>query len=140
MRNSNLIEHYSEKEDLRYKQFLLQLRQSKLDPSFEFHAAVIFAESLEVLLIALESLHEEAKPLGLEVSWLKTKVQLVSVRDNLAWRRPRVHKARGWGKLMFLVESCLVWEVSLHGDSGVVSPRSGVVGWARRCAPGVCPQ
>ncbi|KAG0719065.1 Retrovirus-related Pol polyprotein from type-1 retrotransposable element R2 [Chionoecetes opilio] len=38
--------------------------------------AVIFAESLEVLGMALEALHEEAKPLGLEVSWLKTKVQV----------------------------------------------------------------
>ncbi|KAG0713018.1 X-linked retinitis pigmentosa GTPase regulator-interacting protein 1 [Chionoecetes opilio] len=37
--------------------------------------SVIFAESLEVLVMALEALHEEAKPLGLEVSWLKTKVQ-----------------------------------------------------------------
>ncbi|KAG0710715.1 hypothetical protein GWK47_022229 [Chionoecetes opilio] len=37
--------------------------------------AVIFAESLEVLVMALEALHEEAKPLGFEVSWLKTKVQ-----------------------------------------------------------------
>ncbi|KAG0714867.1 Retrovirus-related Pol polyprotein from type-1 retrotransposable element R2 [Chionoecetes opilio] len=37
--------------------------------------AVIFAESLEVLVMALEALHEEAKPLGLEFSWLKTKVQ-----------------------------------------------------------------
>ncbi|KAG0726744.1 Scm-like with four MBT domains protein 2 [Chionoecetes opilio] len=39
--------------------------------------AVIFAESLEVLVMALEALHEEAKPLGLEVSWLKTKVQVM---------------------------------------------------------------
>ncbi|KAG0713021.1 hypothetical protein GWK47_017152 [Chionoecetes opilio] len=38
--------------------------------------AVIFAESLEVLVMALDVLHEEAKPLGLEVSWLKTKVQV----------------------------------------------------------------
>ncbi|KAG0712241.1 hypothetical protein GWK47_018914 [Chionoecetes opilio] len=30
--------------------------------------AVIFAESLEVLVMALEALHEEAKPLGLKVS------------------------------------------------------------------------
>ncbi|KAG0721439.1 Adenosine deaminase [Chionoecetes opilio] len=34
--------------------------------------AVIFAESLQVLVMALEALHVEAKPLGLEVSWLKT--------------------------------------------------------------------
>ncbi|KAG0721213.1 PiggyBac transposable element-derived protein 4 [Chionoecetes opilio] len=33
-------------------------------------------ESMEVLVMALEALHEEAKPLGLEVSWLKTKVQV----------------------------------------------------------------
>ena len=38
--------------------------------------AVIFAETLEVLVMALESLHEEAKPLGLKVSWPKTKVQV----------------------------------------------------------------
>ncbi|KAG0725535.1 Alpha-N-acetylglucosaminidase [Chionoecetes opilio] len=38
--------------------------------------AVIFAESLEVLVMALEALHKEAKPLGLEVSWLQTKVQV----------------------------------------------------------------
>ncbi|KAG0721848.1 hypothetical protein GWK47_045601 [Chionoecetes opilio] len=37
--------------------------------------AVIFAESLEVLVMALEALHEEAKPLGLEV-WPKTKIQV----------------------------------------------------------------
>ncbi len=36
---------------------------------------VILAESLEDLLIALEVLHEKVKPLGLEVSWTKTKVQ-----------------------------------------------------------------
>ncbi|KAG0717153.1 hypothetical protein GWK47_055077 [Chionoecetes opilio] len=38
--------------------------------------SVIFAESLEVLVMALEALHEEAKLLGLEVSGLKTKVQV----------------------------------------------------------------
>ena len=37
--------------------------------------AVLLAESLEVLVMALEVLHEEAKPLGLKVSWTKTKVQ-----------------------------------------------------------------
>ncbi|KAG0710610.1 hypothetical protein GWK47_022433 [Chionoecetes opilio] len=39
--------------------------------------AVILAESLEVLVMALEALHKEAKPLyRLEISWLKIKVQL----------------------------------------------------------------
>ena len=36
--------------------------------------AANFAESLEVLLMALESRHEEVKPLGHKVSWAKTKV------------------------------------------------------------------
>ena len=36
--------------------------------------AAIFTESLEVLVMALEALHEEVKPLGLKVSWAKTKV------------------------------------------------------------------
>ena len=34
------------------------------------------AESLEVLVMALEALHEEAKSLGLQVSWPKSKVQV----------------------------------------------------------------
>ena len=37
--------------------------------------AVLLAESLDVLVMALEVLDEEAKPLGLKVSWTKTKVQ-----------------------------------------------------------------
>ena len=38
--------------------------------------AVIFAESLEVLVSALEAVHEDAKPLGLQVSCIKTKVKV----------------------------------------------------------------
>ena len=38
--------------------------------------AVIFAESLEVLVMVLEALHEQAKLSGLQVSWPKTKVQV----------------------------------------------------------------
>ena len=37
--------------------------------------AVIFAETLDVLTMALETLSEEAEPLGLRVSWIKTKIQ-----------------------------------------------------------------
>ena len=37
--------------------------------------AVIFAETLEILLGALEVLNEESEPLGLWVSWVKTKIQ-----------------------------------------------------------------
>ena len=37
--------------------------------------AVIFAETLDILLGALELLIEESEPLGLRVSWVKTKIQ-----------------------------------------------------------------
>ena len=37
--------------------------------------AVIFAETLDILLGALEVLNVESEPLGLRVSWIKTKIQ-----------------------------------------------------------------
>ncbi len=37
--------------------------------------AVIFADTLDVLLVTLEVLNEESEPLGLRVSWVKTKIQ-----------------------------------------------------------------
>ena len=37
--------------------------------------AVIFAETLDILLGALVVLNEESEPLGLRVSWVKTKIQ-----------------------------------------------------------------
>ena len=37
--------------------------------------AVIFAETLDILLGTLDVLNEESKPLGLRVSWVKTKIQ-----------------------------------------------------------------
>ena len=37
--------------------------------------AVIFVETLDILLGALEVLNEESEPLGLRVSWVKTKIQ-----------------------------------------------------------------
>ena len=37
--------------------------------------AVIFAETLDILWGALEVLNEESEPLGLQVSWVKTKIQ-----------------------------------------------------------------
>ncbi|XP_069972971.1 uncharacterized protein [Penaeus vannamei] len=58
-------------------------------------------ESFETLVVTLDALSNEAKPLGLEVSWTKTKIQdfgdllygnpahqLVSVGDSPGWRRP----------------------------------------------------
>ena len=36
---------------------------------------VIFVETQDILLGALEVLNEESEPLGLRVSWVKTKIQ-----------------------------------------------------------------
>ena len=36
---------------------------------------LIFAETLDILLGALEVLNEQSEPLGLQVSWVKTKSQ-----------------------------------------------------------------
>ena len=43
--------------------------------------AAIFAEALDVLVMALEALHEEVKPLELKVSWPKTKVHVFGVQS-----------------------------------------------------------
>ena len=37
--------------------------------------AVIFAETLDIVLGALEVLNEELEPLGFRISWVKTKIQ-----------------------------------------------------------------
>ena len=37
--------------------------------------AVVFAETLDILLGAIKVLNEESEPLGLRVSWVKTKIQ-----------------------------------------------------------------
>ena len=52
--------------------------------------AVIFAETLDVLTEALESLSEEAEPLGLRVSWVKTKIQEFGSILDAATRSCRV--------------------------------------------------
>ncbi|KAG0706018.1 Zinc finger CCCH domain-containing protein 14 [Chionoecetes opilio] len=73
--------------------------------------AVIFAESLEVLVMALEALHEEAKPLGLEVSWLKTKVQVFG--DLLDEAVQSVHAC---GEDIEILESFTYLGSAVHND------------------------
>ena len=46
--------------------FISQMMQSQM---------MIFVETLDILLGALEVLSEESEPLGLRVSWVKTKIQ-----------------------------------------------------------------
>ncbi|KAG0729032.1 tRNA (uracil(54)-C(5))-methyltransferase [Chionoecetes opilio] len=75
--------------------------------------AVIFAESLEVLVMALEALHEEAKPLGLKVSWLKTKVQVFG--DLLDEAVQSVHAC---GEDIEILESFTYLGSAVHNDGG----------------------
>ncbi|XP_069982172.1 uncharacterized protein [Penaeus vannamei] len=42
---------------------------------FNFTDVAILSESLETLVVALDAFSNEAKPLGIEVSWTKTKIQ-----------------------------------------------------------------
>ena len=39
--------------------------------------SVFFPESLKLLIIAPGALHEKAKPLGIKISWVKTKAQVL---------------------------------------------------------------
>ena len=47
---------------------------------------VFFAESLKVLVMALEALHEEAKPLGLQLSWSNRGVTIGAHQAQKACR------------------------------------------------------
>ncbi|KAG0719084.1 hypothetical protein GWK47_007392 [Chionoecetes opilio] len=76
--------------------------------------AVIFAESLEILVMALEALHEEAKPLGLEVSWLKTKVQ--NTQDSLTYLQGLLEGMQEYG--IPLNRKLLVFGASLALTTG----------------------
>ncbi|KAG0724998.1 Polycomb protein suz12-A [Chionoecetes opilio] len=87
--------------------------------------AVIFAESLEVLVMALEALHEEAKPLGLEVSWLKTKVQVfVGLLDET------VQSVHACGEDIEILESFTYLGSTVHNDGGSRQEVLGQIGIA----------
>ena len=75
--------------------------------------AVIFAESLEVLVLALEALHEDAKPLGLKVSWIKTKVQVFG--DLLDEAVRSVHVC---GENIDILDSFTYLGSEVHNDGG----------------------
>ena len=75
--------------------------------------AVILAESLEALVTALEALHEEAKPLGLKVSWTKTKVQ--EFGDLLG---DDIQSVRACGENIEILDSFTYLGSVVHNDGG----------------------
>ncbi|KAG0703357.1 Vinexin [Chionoecetes opilio] len=93
--------------------------------------AVIFAEALEILMIALEALHEEAKPLGLEVSWLKIKVQVFGglLDERVQYRALYNYKPQNDDELE-LMENDLVMVMEKCDDGWFVgtSRRTGLFG------------
>ncbi|KAG0714334.1 putative uncharacterized transposon-derived protein F52C9.6 [Chionoecetes opilio] len=75
--------------------------------------AVIFDESLDVLVMALDALQEEAKPLGLKVSWLKTKVQVFGgLLDET------VQSVHACGEDIEILESFTYLGSAVHNDGG----------------------
>ncbi|KAG0714310.1 Coiled-coil domain-containing protein 25 [Chionoecetes opilio] len=71
------------------------------------------AESLEVLVMALRRCTRGAKPLGLEVSWLKTKVQVFG--DLLDEAVQSVHAC---GEDIEILESFTYLGSAVHNDGG----------------------
>ena len=77
----HVLRRMSEKSDCRVS--FGTIRITDLDFS---HDAVIFAETTEVLAGALGSLSKEAEPLGLRVSWIKTKTKVPALGDIVVRR------------------------------------------------------
>ena len=92
--------------------------------------AVTFAESLEVLVMALEALHKETKSLGLQISWLKTKVQVFGgLLDET------VQSIHVCGKNIDILDSFTYLGSMVHNNGGSHQDKASVRGLARRRAP-----
>ena len=74
-----------------------------------FNDAVIFAESLENVVVVLDAWHEERKPLGLQVFWPSTKIQVFE--GLLAETVQSVHVCDEATEIMenFIYLGSLVW-------------------------------
>ena len=76
--------------------------------------ATIFAESLEVLVMALKALYEEVKPLRLKVSSAKTKVQVFGgVLDET------VQSVHACGEDIEILKSFTYLGSVVHNDDGL---------------------
>ena len=118
--------------------------------------AVIFAETLDILLGALEVLNEESEPLGLRVSWVKTKIQAFNdildaailsapvcgeyfeVTERFTYLGSDIHVSAGCAKFSFLASAQFCgWAVWLHwlACPPVHSPVTPLLCWNHRQAP-----
>ena len=86
--------------------------------------AVIFAETLDILLGALEVLNEESEPLGLRVSWVKTKIQAFNdILDAALLSVPVC------GEDVEVVESFTYLSSDIHISTGCESEVNRRLGW-----------
>lgn len=61
---------------------------------------------------------------------------VVSVKDNLVWKRPRdTYIVHGLSKLMDPAVSYMGWESVLHEDLLGRTPEKGIIGWWSQLAP-----
>ena len=86
---------------------------------------VIFVETLDILLGALEMLNEESEPLGLWVSWVKTKIQAFNdILDDAVLSVPVS------GEDVEVVERFTYLGSDIHVSAGCESEVNRRLGWA----------
>ena len=87
--------------------------------------AVIFVETLDILLGALEVLNEKWEPLGLLVSWVKTKIQAFNdILDAAILAVPVC------GEDVEVVEKFTYLGSDIHVSAGCESEVNRRLGWA----------
>ena len=86
--------------------------------------AVTFAETLELLVGALETLSFELEPLGLKVSWVKTKIQVFNDSLGVAVQSvPCVFRVLNWS-----IGSLILAVISISLRVAVMKLINGLVG------------
>ena len=97
--------------------------------------AVIFAETLDILLRILEVLNEELEPLGLWVSWLKTKIQAFNdILDAAVLCLFVVRMLRSWRhSLTLAVIFMSLLAVSQRSIDAWVRPGESWIHWIMGC-------
>ena len=85
--------------------------------------ALIFAKTIEVISEALESLSERAEPLGLRVSWNKTKAQtfgdkLVATIESVLVGGENVEVTQTFTYLGSVIHSSIGWKSGVNRRRG----------------------
>ena len=87
--------------------------------------AVIFAEFMDMIVGVLETLSEEAEPLGLRVSWIKTKIQAFGDALDVAMESVSVN-----GERVEIVDSFTYLGSVIHASATCATEVSRCLGLA----------